>query len=129
MNFDFTDDQRALADTVRRFVARDYGFERRRRIRDSATGWSRDVWQELAELGVLAIGIDEDHGGLGYGPLETGLVMNAFGAGLLLEPYLAAAVIAPALIRRAASADFQARVAAADRHRREHRGVRAPGCA
>jgi alkylation response protein AidB-like acyl-CoA dehydrogenase len=109
MNFDFTDDQRALADTVRRFVARDYGFERRRRIRDSATGWSREVWQELAELGVLAIGIDEDHGGLGYGPLETGLAMNAFGAGLLLEPYLAAAVVAPALIRRAASADFQAR--------------------
>jgi alkylation response protein AidB-like acyl-CoA dehydrogenase len=107
MNFDFNDDQRALADTVRRYVARDYGFERRLAIRDSATGWSRDVWQELAELGVLAIGIGEDHGGLGYGPLETGLVMNAFGAGLLLEPYLAAAVIAPALIRRTASADFQ----------------------
>ncbi|MCK9382072.1 MAG: acyl-CoA dehydrogenase [Sulfuritalea sp.] len=107
MNFDFSEDQRALADTVQRFIARDYSFEKRRAIRDSAAGWSRDVWQALADLGVLAVNVDEDYGGLGCGPQETGLVMSAFGAGLLLEPYLAAAVIAPALIRRVASADFQ----------------------
>ncbi len=107
MNFEFNEDQRALADTVRRFVARDYGFERRRAILASPAGWSREVWQGLADLGVLAVNIDEDYGGLSYGPQETGLVMGAFGAGLLLEPYLAAAVIAPALIRRTASADFQ----------------------
>ncbi|MDP2132223.1 MAG: acyl-CoA dehydrogenase [Sulfuritalea sp.] len=107
MNFDFDEDQRALADTVQRFVARDYTFEKRRAILESPAGWSREVWQGLADLGVLAITIDEDYGGLGYGPQETGLVMNAFGPGLLLEPYLAAAVVAPALIRRAASADFQ----------------------
>lgn len=107
MNFDFNEDQRALADTVRRFIAKDYTFEKRRAIRDAEPGWSRDVWQALADLGVLALNIDEDHGGLGYGPQETGLVMGVFGAGLLLEPYLASAVIAPALIRRVASADFQ----------------------
>jgi alkylation response protein AidB-like acyl-CoA dehydrogenase len=107
MNFDFNEDQRALADTVQRFVAKDYAFDKRRAIRDAAPGWSREVWQALADLGVLALNIDEDYGGLGYGPQETGLVMAAFGAGLLLEPYLAGAVIAPALIRRAASADFQ----------------------
>jgi alkylation response protein AidB-like acyl-CoA dehydrogenase len=107
MNFDYSEDQRALADTVQRFVARDYSFEKRRAIRDAAPGWSREVWQALADLGVLALNIDEEHGGLGYGPQETGLVMAAFGSGLLLEPYLAAAVIAPALIRRATSADHQ----------------------
>ncbi|MDP3511663.1 MAG: acyl-CoA dehydrogenase [Sulfuritalea sp.] len=107
MNFDFNEDQRALADTVQRFIARDYGFEKRRAIRDAEPGWSREVWQGLADLGVLALNIDEDYGGLGYGPQETGLVMGAFGAGLLLEPYLAGAVIAPALIRRVASANFQ----------------------
>jgi alkylation response protein AidB-like acyl-CoA dehydrogenase len=100
MNFDFTEEQLALQDTVRRFVARDYSFEKRRAIRDAAPGWSREVWQALADLGVLAINIDEEHGGLGYGPQETGLVMGALGSGLLLEPYLAAAVVAPALIRR-----------------------------
>ena len=107
MNFDFTEDQRALADTVQRFVARDYTFEKRRAILDSTAGWSREVWQALADLGVLALNIDEDYGGLGYDPQETGLVMGAFGPGLLLEPYLAGAVVAPALIRRVASADFQ----------------------
>ncbi len=107
MNFDFNEDQRALQDTVQRFVARDYTFEKRRAILESPAGWSREVWQGLADLGVLALNIDEDHGGLGYGPQETGLVMAAFGAGLLLEPYLAGAVIAPALIRRTTSADFQ----------------------
>lgn len=107
MNFDFNEEQVALQDTVRRFVSKDYTFEKRRAIRDSAPGWSREVWQALADLGVLALNIDEDYGGLGYGPQETGLVMGAFGAGLLLEPWLAGAVIAPALIRRTTSADFQ----------------------
>ncbi len=107
MNFDFSEEQLALQDTVQRFVARDYSFETRRAIRESASGWSREVWQALADLGVLAINIDQEYGGLGYGALESGLVMQAFGAGLLLEPYLAAAVIAPALIRRTASADMQ----------------------
>jgi alkylation response protein AidB-like acyl-CoA dehydrogenase len=107
MNFDFNEEQRALADTVQRFIGKDYTFETRRTIRDSAPGWSREVWQALADLGVLAVNIGEDHGGLGYGPQETGLVMGAVGRGLLLEPYLAAAVVAPALIRRIASADFQ----------------------
>ncbi|MCX7167117.1 MAG: acyl-CoA dehydrogenase [Rhodocyclales bacterium] len=107
MNFDFTEEQIALQDTVQRFIAKDYTFEKRRAIFDAAPGWSREVWQALADLGVLALNIDENYGGLGYGPQETGLVMGAFGAGLLLEPWLAAAVVAPALIRRIASADFQ----------------------
>jgi alkylation response protein AidB-like acyl-CoA dehydrogenase len=107
MNFDFNEEQRALAETVQRFVAKDYTFDKRRAIRDSSAGWSREVWQALADLGVLALNIGEEHGGLGYGPQEIGLVMGAFGAGLLLEPYLAGAVVAPALIRRAAGADFQ----------------------
>ncbi|MDK9704309.1 MAG: acyl-CoA dehydrogenase [Sulfuritalea sp.] len=104
MNFDFNEEQMALQDTVRRFIAKDYTFEKRRAIRDSVAGWSREIWQSLADLGVLALNIDEEHGGLGYGPQEAGLVMDAFGAGLLLEPYLAGAVIAPALIRRTTSA-------------------------
>ena len=107
MNFDFSEEQVALQDTVRRFISKDYTFEKRLAIRDADPGWSREVWQALADLGVLALNIDEDYGGLGYGPQETGQVMGAFGAGLLLEPYLAGAVIAPAVIRRTASADYQ----------------------
>lgn len=99
MDFSFTEEQRQLEDTVRRFVAKDYAFEQRRALRDSAAGWSREAWQALADLGLLALNVPEEHGGLGAGPVETMLVMNALGPGLLLEPYLASAVVATALLR------------------------------
>ena len=54
----------------------------------SKEGWSREVWGEIAGLGVTAINVPEEHGGLGGGPVETMLVMNALGEGLVLEPYL-----------------------------------------
>ena len=108
MDFEFSEEQRQLEDTVRRFVERDYGFERRRAIKDSPAGWSREAWQALADLGVLALNVPEAHGGLGCGPLETMLAMNAFGAGMLLEPYLESAVLATALLREAADAAQQA---------------------
>jgi alkylation response protein AidB-like acyl-CoA dehydrogenase len=99
MDFSFTEEQQLLEDTVRRFAAKDYAFEKRRAIRDSAEGWSREAWQALADLGLLALNVPEEHGGLGGGPVDTMLVMNALGPGLLLEPYLASAVMATALLR------------------------------
>jgi alkylation response protein AidB-like acyl-CoA dehydrogenase len=108
MDFSFTEEQQLLEDTVRRFVAKDYAFEKRRAILDSAEGWSREVWQQLADLGLLALNVPEEHGGLGGGPVDTMLVMNALGPGLLLEPYLASAVVATALIRDAAHVGQQA---------------------
>ena len=99
MDFSFSEEQQQLSDTLGRFVARDYTFERRRGIKDSASGWSREVWRTLADIGVLAVNVPEEHGGLGYGAVETMLVMNTFGAALLVEPYLSSAVIATALVR------------------------------
>ncbi|MBL8485780.1 MAG: acyl-CoA dehydrogenase family protein [Rhodocyclaceae bacterium] len=105
MDFALTEEQRQLEDTVRRFVGRDYGFEHRRAIQKTAEGWSRETWAQLADLGALAVNVPEEQGGLGYGPVETMLVMQAFGAGLLLEPYLASAVIATTLLRETGAAD------------------------
>jgi hypothetical protein len=99
VDFAFTEEQRQLEDTVRRFVAKDYTFEQRRAILGSDEGWSRSAWQQLAELGLLALNVPEEHGGLGGGPVDTLLVMNALGPGLLLEPYLASAVTATALLQ------------------------------
>ncbi|MDT3735937.1 MAG: acyl-CoA dehydrogenase [Denitratisoma sp.] len=99
MDFSFTEEQRQLEDTVSRFVAKDYTFEKRRAILSSAEGWSREAWQQLADLGLLALNVPEAHGGLGGGPADTLLVMNALGPGLPLEPYLASAVTATALLR------------------------------
>lgn len=108
MDFSFTDEQRQLEDTVRRFVARDYAFDRRRSIRDAPEGWSRDAWQALADLGLLALNVPEEHEGLGGGPQDTLVVMNALGPGLLLEPYLASAVVATSLICHAGHAGLKA---------------------
>lgn len=102
MDFNLTDEQQLLADTVRRFVREHYSFEARREILNSDAGWSREVWQTLAGLGLTALNVPEAHGGLGAGPIETMLVMNVLGEGLLLEPYLGAAVLAPTLLAQLA---------------------------
>jgi alkylation response protein AidB-like acyl-CoA dehydrogenase len=95
MDFSFSEEQQMLLDTTRRFVAKDYGFEARRKIMDTAPeGFSRDAWRALAEIGLLSINVPEEDGGLGGGAIETMLVMNAIGEGLLLEPYLGSAVLA-----------------------------------
>lgn len=100
MDFNFTEEQQLLADTVKRFVREDYTFEQRREILKSPEGWSREVWGKLAELGLTALNVPEAHGGLNAGPVDTMLVMNALGEGLVVEPFLSAAVLTPALLAR-----------------------------
>ncbi len=101
MDFTFTEEQQMLLDTTRRVVAKDYGFEQRRKIREtSPDGFSRTVWQTLAEIGLLSLNVPEADGGLGGSAVDTMLVMNAIGEGLLLEPYLASAVLATQTIAR-----------------------------
>jgi len=103
MNFNFSDEQQQLRDTLERFVRKDYGFEKRREILRSAEGWSREVWGQLAEMGVLAIGLPEEHGGLGGDGFDTLLVMEALGRGLVVEPYLTTVVLGAGLIARRGS--------------------------
>lgn len=98
MNFTFSDEQQLLADTVQRFVREHYSFEARQEILKSPKSFSPEIWQELANLGLIALNVPEDQGGLGSGPVETMLVMNALGSGLMLEPFLSAAVVVPALL-------------------------------
>jgi alkylation response protein AidB-like acyl-CoA dehydrogenase len=99
MDFNFSEEQRQLQDTIERFVRNDYGFEKRRAIAASAEGYSRQAWHDLAELGVLAINVPEAQGGLGFGPVETMLAMQASAPALPCEPLLSSAVIATALVR------------------------------
>jgi alkylation response protein AidB-like acyl-CoA dehydrogenase len=119
MDFNFTEEQQLLADTVQRFVREQYSFEARRDILQSSAGWSRKVWQELASLGLTALNVPEAHGGLNAGPVDTMLVMNKLGEGLLLEPFLGAAVLTPALLTRLndeqAAADMLPAIASGER--------------
>jgi len=99
LNFEFSDEQRQLHDVVERYLTEQYSFERYQSIKKSAAGWDPAVWRGLAELGVLAITVPADQGGLGFGPLETLAMMGDCGRSLLLEPVLASAVIATAVLR------------------------------
>ena len=101
MNFDFTEEQTLLKDMVERFVAERCTPELRRAVQKSPEGWSRALWKEMAELGLLGVNVPEEAGGLGGGAVETKLVMEAIGRGLATEPYLASAVVATALLRHA----------------------------
>ena len=107
MNFEFSDEQRQLHDSVERYLAEQYSFDKFRAINASQAGWDKAAWAGLAELGVLALNVPAAQGGLGFGPLETLAMMGACGRSLLLEPLLSSAVIATAALR-AYAADAQA---------------------
>jgi alkylation response protein AidB-like acyl-CoA dehydrogenase len=95
MDFTFSQEQQMLLETTRRFIAKDYTFETRNRIRnDTPHAHSRQVWQGLADLGLLSLNVPEADGGLGGGAIDTMLVMTAMGEGLVLEPFLSCAVLA-----------------------------------
>jgi alkylation response protein AidB-like acyl-CoA dehydrogenase len=98
MDFEFSEDQTLLRDSVRRLLAREYTFERRQAILDSPHGYSAEVWRLLAEQGVFSLGFPEDVGGYG-GPTEIMIVMEELGRSLVLEPFLSTVVVGGGLIR------------------------------
>ena len=104
MDFNYTDEQNALRDTLTRYIAKDYPFEARRALAKSADGFSREHWKQFADLGLLALPFPEDFGGLNGNAVDTLLVMEAFGRGLVLEPYLSTVIVAGGLVRDAGSA-------------------------
>ncbi|MGA7265816.1 MAG: acyl-CoA dehydrogenase family protein, partial [Stellaceae bacterium] len=93
MDFELTEEQRLLRDSVERLLADRYGFDKRRSYLAEPEGWSRGLWAQYAELGLLGLPFAEDYGGFGGGPIEVMLVMEAFGRVLALEPYLATIVL------------------------------------
>jgi alkylation response protein AidB-like acyl-CoA dehydrogenase len=107
MDFNLTKEQEQLSDTIQRFVAKEYAVERRKAILKSQEGFSREVWAKLGELGLLALQVPEEHGGMGAGAVEVLLTMNAIGKGLLLEPFLPSAILGTALVRELGSAEQQ----------------------
>ena len=100
MDFDFTEDQESLRDAVRRWVDKDYDFERRRAI-VKAGGFSREAWDGLVGLGLSALIVPEAHGGLGLGSVDAMVVMEELGRGIVMEPYAQAALVAPTVLAQA----------------------------
>ena len=103
MDFDLTDDQKLLTDSVSKLLADRYTFEARKGFQKQPEGWSADMWNQFAEMGLLGLPFDEAYGGFGGGAVDVMLVMEQFGKALVLEPYLATVVLAGTALRLAGS--------------------------
>ena len=102
MNFEYSEEQQQLADSVRKFLAQSYGFEQRKAILQSARGDSEQVWKTFAEMGLTALALPEADGGFGGGAIDLMPVMEACGEALVVEPLLDQ-VVAGRLLSRAGS--------------------------
>ena len=108
MDFSFTEEQNLLRNSVQKFVQNDYGYDARRAIIKSEAGWKRENWTKIADMGLLGAPFTEDQGGLGGGPVETMIIMEEFGRGLVVEPYLGTVVLAGGFLRHGGTAAQQA---------------------
>ncbi len=110
MNFDLSEEQQLLSDTIKRFIATHYTFDARSKILGSPTGYSEDVWSALAEMGVLGLPFASEYGGFGGTAVDAMIVMEAIGEGLLVEPYLATVALGGQFVARAGTKEQQAQV-------------------
>ncbi len=99
MDFELSEDQRLLKDSISRLLSDNYGFAARRGYMAEPQGWSAKLWEQYAELGLLGLPIDERYGGFGGGPEDVMLVMEELGRVLALEPFLASIVLGATAIK------------------------------
>lgn len=100
MNFDYSEEQQLLANSVKQFITKDYTFEARKALLASSTGYSEQVWATFAEMGLLGLPFAGEYGGFGGNAVDLMPVMEAIGEGLVLEPYLATVGLGGQLVAR-----------------------------
>src|ERR1700747_2027787 len=106
MDFNFTQEQQQFSDALRRWIEKDYRFEQRQKIVQSAQGISNDAWAALAELGLTALPVPEAQGGFNGSAVDMMMVMQELGRGLVIEPFFATALAVEFLKRAAGHADL-----------------------
>jgi alkylation response protein AidB-like acyl-CoA dehydrogenase len=100
MNFDLTEEQQILVDSVSRFVQNDSGPERFRKLRESERGWEPAMWERMAEYGWLGVVYPEEQGGFGGRFVDLALILEQLGRGLVPEPIIPSVVLAGGLVAR-----------------------------
>jgi alkylation response protein AidB-like acyl-CoA dehydrogenase len=100
MNFDLSEEQQLIQDSVARFVADEYHLEKRRKLAEADPGFSEDHWKTFAELGWLALPFAEEDGGIGGDAIDVMVVMEQFGKGLVLEPFFSTVVLGGGILKR-----------------------------
>lgn len=105
MDFDLTEEQRLLKESLDRLIGDRYAFDRRQSYGRNPQGWSGELWAQYAELGLLGLPFPERYGGSAGGPVETMIAMEAFGRALVLEPFLATIVLGGGFLRHGGSGE------------------------
>jgi len=104
MDFNFTEEQGMLRDSLAKMIRDQYDFDTRRKVVASADGWRKDTWMQFAELGLMMAPFSEEDGGLGGGPIDAMVVMEEFGKGLVVEPYVPSVVCGGGFLKRGTDA-------------------------
>ena len=110
MNFDLSEEQQLLKDSVERFVNDNYDLDTRQTLSKNDAGFSDTYWQTMAELGWLGVTVPEAKGGFGGNQADTMVLMEAFGQGLVLEPFFASAILGTRAIVSGGSAGLQSKL-------------------
>src|SRR2546425_2564408 len=110
MNFEYSDEQRLLSETLRKFLNTGYGFDARAKITATPAGFSEDVWAALAEMGILGVPFEEKFGGFGGTTVDMMVVMEALGEALVVEPYLATVGLGGRFVARGGAPPPQVRI-------------------
>ncbi len=103
MHFELTEEQTLLENMVTAFVRDDYNWEIREKIVKTEEGWKPENWSKFAELGLLSVPFSEDHGGLGGSAVDSMVVMEQFGKGLVVEPFMPSILLSGNLISKLAN--------------------------
>jgi len=107
MNFELSEEQKMIQQSVERFVQENYDLSNRIKISSEDPGYSKEYWSSMAELGWLGLAFDEEDGGFGGNQIDTLVLMEQFGKGLVLEPFLANIVLGGGAIKRGGSATLK----------------------
>ncbi|HAF38850.1 acyl-CoA dehydrogenase family protein [Pseudomonadales bacterium] len=105
MDFSFSDEQNMLEDSVQRFIQNNYGFDARQKIAEGDEGFSRALWAQFADMGWLGLPFSEEDGGFGGTAVETMILLEAFGKGLVVEPYISAVLQAGMMIAKGGTSE------------------------
>lgn len=107
MDFSFSEEQGMLQDSVQRFIQNSYTFDARQKMLKTDDGFSRENWSSFAELGWLALPFSEENGGFGGTAVETMIMMEEFGKGLVVEPFVSTVIMAGSVIEAGGSAEHK----------------------
>ena len=105
MDFNFTEEQNMIRDSLERVIREQYDFETRQKTVRSETGWRPEMWKQIAELGLFMAPFSEEDGGLGGGAIDAMIVMEEFGKGLVLEPFIPSIVCGGGFLKHAGTVE------------------------